>query len=179
MKKILILALAVVMAGTMAACGMGDVGGASSGGGASSSSSSQAASSQAASQPSQDSYSDSLDGMEKYLSASQMISGNPSEMKADFIGAVKGVKYSFGLNGSNNISVELYEFNPSSLNDAGKTVINDVKSKGNFTIMNQKVDAVLSDNGKYLMIYKDTVSNNDQNKKHRQDTESLFRSFKK
>lgn len=173
MKKILILALAVVMAGTMAACGMGDVGGASS------AAASQAASSQAAvSKPDAGSFDDNLSGLEKYLTANSVLSGDPTEMKADFIGAASGAKYQFGYNGNNNVTVELYEFNPGSLNDTAKAVQDEVKSKGTFTIMSQHVPAVLSDSGKYLMIYRDT-STGDQNKARSEEVAKLVKEFKK
>ncbi len=172
MKKIVILALALVMAGTMAACGVGDVGSASS-------SASQVVSSQApVSKPSADSYDNNLDGLQKYLIANSVLSGSPVGMEAAFIGAQKGVKYQFEYNGKNNVTVELYEFNPDSLSDLAKTVQNDVKSSGNFTIMGKQVAAVLSDNGKYLMIYKDTVTA-DQNKARSEEVTNLFKEFKK
>lgn len=173
MKKILILALAVVMAGTMAACGMGDVGGASSG------SASQAASSQAAvSKPSADSFDDNLAGLEKYLAANTVLSGNPTDMEAAFIGAQKGAKYQFDYNGKSNVTVELYEFNTAGLSEQAKKVQDEVKSKGTFTIMNQQVAAELSDSGKYLMIYKDTVTS-DQNKARHEEVTKLVKEFKK
>lgn len=114
--------MAVMMAGTMAACGMGDVGGASS------AAASQAVSSQApVSKPSADSFDNSLTGLGKYLAANSVLSGDPTEMKAEFIGAAKGVKYQFAYNGKDNVTVELYEFNPDNLSDTAKTVQADVK----------------------------------------------------
>ncbi len=177
MKKIFILALTIVMAGTMAACGAGDVGRTSSASTSSQAASSSAVSSQA---PSADasSYDDSLDGLEKYLTVSGLISGNPSDMQASFIGAEKGARYQFGLNGKDNVSVELYEFNTNSLNSDAQKVLNDVKANGSFTIMNKKVDAIISDSGKYIMIYKDTVTN-DENKQRQEKTIKLFKEFKK
>jgi hypothetical protein len=172
MKKILILALAVIMAGTMAACGMGDVGGATS------ESSSKTASSQVASKPSSDSYDDSLAGLEKYLAANTAISGNPTEMKADFIGAKSGAKYQTSFNGNNNVTIELYEFDTTSINPTAKEVLDSVKKSGAYSIMDQKVSAVLSDSGKYLMTYKDTGTS-DQNKAHQKDVTALFQDFKK
>lgn len=171
MKKILILALAVVMAGTMAACGMGDVGGGSSG------TSSKTASSQVASKPSSDSYDDNLAGLEKYLAANSAITGNPTEMKADFIGAKSGAKYQTSFNGNNNVTIELYEFDTASVSATAKTVLDSVKKSGTYTIMDQMVPAVLSNSGKYLMIYKDTGSS-DQNKAHQKDVTALFQGFK-
>ncbi len=171
MKKFLILALAVVMAGSLAACGMGDVGGAQS----APSASSQAAVSSAVGS---DNVEDSLAGLEKYLSSNSVISGTPTEMKADFIGAKKGAKYQFGFNGKDNVTVELYEFDTGSLSSKASTVLDEVKAKNQFTIMNQTVPAVISDSGKYIMIYKDT-SGSDENKQHQEDVIKLFKAFKK
>lgn len=179
MKKILTVLLAVSLAAAMTACGAGNVGGSSSAS-ASSGAASQAPSSQAVSSaPSASSYDNTLDGLEKYLTANSVVSGSPTAMQAAFIGAKSGAKYQFGLNGNNNVTVELYEFDPSSLNDTAKTVQADVKSKGSFTIMSQQVNAVLSDSGRFLVIYKDTVTNNDQNKARQQQTEKLVKEFQK
>ena len=164
--------LAVVMAGTVAACGMGDVGSTSTG------SASQAVSSQAApSKPSSDSYDDSLAGLEKYLAANTVITGNPTEMQSDFIGAKSGAKYQTSFNGKDNVTVELYEFDTNSLSDTAKTVMASVKKDGTYTIMGKQVSAVLSNSGKYLMIYKDTATA-DQNKAHQTDVTKLFQEFK-
>jgi hypothetical protein len=173
MKKIIVLALAIVMAGTMAACGMGDVGGPTS-----SAASQSVSSAPAAPKIDQKDMEDNLAGLQKYLAANSAVSGEPTAMKSDFIGAKSGVKYQFGFNGNNNVTMELYEFDTANLNEQAKTAISDVKAKGTFTIMSQSVAAVVSDNGKYLMIYKDTASS-DENKAHHADVTKLFKEFKK
>ena len=171
MKKSLIVALAVIMAGTMTACGMGDVGGASS------TATSQAASSAVVSQISADAMDDNLAGLEKYLAANSFISGQPVQMQPEFIGAKSGAKYQFGFDGNNNVTVELYEYDTANLNDTAKSMISEVKSKGKYSIMGQEVAAVLSDSGKYLMIYKDSAAA-DKNKAHQQEVTKLFQGFK-
>lgn len=175
MKKIMTALLAVAIAGTMAACGVGDVGGSSSAG-----SSSKAASSQVVSSaPSASAFDNSLTGLEKYLAANSVISGDPTAMQAEFIGAKSGAKYQFGYNGNNNITVELYEFDTGSLSSTAQTVLDEVKAKGTFTIMEQKISAVISDSGKFLMIYKDTVTDKDENKTRQQQVTKLFKEFQK
>jgi len=173
-KKLTVLTLALIMVGTMAACGMGDVGGTPAPSGSSTSSQ---ASSEASPQVDESNYEDSVDGLAKYLAAKSLISGTPSTMRADFIGAEKGVRYQFGLNGKDNVTVELYQF-PSTLNETAQKVLDAVKSKGSFTIMDQQVSAVLSDSGKYMLIYKDTTTNNDQNKKRQEDVTNAVKAFK-
>ncbi len=99
-------------------------------------------------------------------------------MKADFIGAANGAKFQFGYNGNNNVTVELYEFNPDNLNETAKAVQDEVKNKGTFTIMSQQVPAVLSDSGKFLMIYKDSTTS-DENKARAEEVKKLVQEFKK
>lgn len=169
MKKLIILALAIVMAGTVTACGMGDVGGPNSSGSAQSAAS-QAVSSAVGSQDMED----NLAGLQKYLAANSVVSGDPAPMKADFIGAKSGVKYHI----SNSLSIELYEFDPSGLNSEANRVLSDTKSKGSFTVMGTTVPAVVSDSGKYLMIYRETASN-DESKTHESNAIKLFKEFKK
>nr|WP_319489566.1 hypothetical protein [uncultured Caproiciproducens sp.] len=171
MKKILILALAVVMAGSLAACGMGDVGGATS-------SASNASSQTVSSAVGSDNMEDNLAGLEKYLAANSAISGTSTVMKADFIGAKSGAKYVFAYNGKNNVTVELYEFDTENLSSQATSILNEVKAKNQFNLMNQDVPAVVSDSGKYIMIYKDTATS-DENKKHQEEVTNLFKAFKK
>ena len=53
-----------------------------------------------------------------------------------------------------------------------------VKANGTFPVIGQEVtDAYLSDSGKYLMIYKDTQTN-EQNELHKQEIVEQFQGFK-
>ncbi|WP_411675776.1 hypothetical protein [Caproicibacter sp.] len=172
MKKIWILAAAAAFMMTATACGAGDVGGASSG-----ASSSQASSSSSGPTVAQSSVEDSLKGLEKYLTGNGVLSGDAAEMRSDVIGAKAGGRYQFSYNGKNNVTVELYEFDPNSVNGTAKQVLDSVKSSGQFTLMGQKITAVLSDSGKYLMIYQDTVTK-DENKAYADKVTKLFKEFK-
>ena len=106
------------------------------------------------------------------------VGGDPVDMAADFIGAVAGVQYRFSYEGSNNVTVELYEYDLDNLNDEAQAVLDSVKANGTFTVIGQEVtDAYLSDSGKYLMIYKDTQTN-EQNELHKQEIVEQFQGFK-
>ena len=51
------------------------------------------------------------------------VTGTPDAMRADFIGAKSGVRYKYGYNGGKeNVTLELYEFDLSGLNDTAKKV---------------------------------------------------------
>lgn len=167
MRKYVIVLAVVVLAGLFTACGV-NVGGASS----------APVSSAVSSQISQDSVEDNLSGLQKYLVGAAEFSGDASKMGANIIGAKSGVKYVFGHNGKNNVTAELYEFDTANLNDTAKKVISEVKDKGSFTIMDQQINAVLSDSGKYLLIYKNN-STDDENKKYDKNVAEMFKAFKK
>lgn len=172
MKKYWILSLAVGMAVLFSGCGVGNVGGLP--GGASSQ-----ASSAVSSQVNEESFDDSLPGLEKYLTAAAQLSGTPTAMQADVIGAKKGDRYVYGNNGGkNNMTVELYEYDPSSLNATAQKTIAEAKNSGTLTILGQKVNAVVSDSGKYLMIYRNTATG-DADKAYDKTLVQLFSGFKK
>ena len=102
----------------------------------------------------------------------------PLVLRWFFIGAVAGVQYRFSYEGSNNVTVELYEYDLDNLNDEAQAVLDSVKANGTFTVIGQEVtDAYLSDSGKYLMIYKDTQTN-EQNELHKQEIVEQFQGFK-
>lgn len=175
MKKIWILCAALAVGLLFSACGVGDVGGPVPG-----SSSSQSASSQAAvssSAVSADSVSDDLSGLQKYLASNAGFSGTPENMQAEVIGAKSGVRYVFGHDGKNNVSAELYEYDPANLGDTAQKILSDVKSGGKFTLMGQQVGASVSDSGKYLMIYKNSATD-ENNKTYDAKVLDLFRKFK-
>ena len=70
--------------------------------------------------------------------------------------------------------MELYEYNTASLNDTAKEVLEAVKKDGKFDMMGTMVDAVISDSGKYLMIYKDSATGD----LHDARTEAVMKDFK-
>ncbi|MCI1965566.1 MAG: hypothetical protein LKJ17_05470 [Oscillospiraceae bacterium] len=173
MKKIWILAAAAVLLMSVTACGAGDVGGSSS----KAEDSSSAVSSSSAPTVSQSSVEDNLGGLQKYLAGNGVLSGDATKMRADVIGAKSGVRYQFSYNGKNNVTVEFYEYDLNSLNDAAQKVQSSVKANGTFTLLDKTISASLSDSGKYLMIYKDTVDQ-ETNKAYAEKVAKLFQEFK-
>jgi outer membrane lipoprotein SlyB len=177
MKKIWMISIAALLAVSLSGCGVGDVGGPESS--AAPNTNSQTASSAILSDKvKESSVEDNLAGLQKYLVGDASVPGTPETMRADFIGAKSGVRYKYGYNGKDNVTLELYEFASSNLNSTAKKVLSEVKDSGQFTLMDQKVDAVLSDSGKYLMILKDT-SSDDVNVSYVKQVKNLFRGFKK
>lgn len=123
-------------------------------------------------------FTDNLEGLQEYMMAKEYISGTPVDMEASFIGAKDGVKYTCSYEGSNNITVELYEYDTSALDDTAKEVIDSVKKNGTFELMGMTAEATLSDNGKYLMVYKDSASGEVHDARTKQVKED-FAAFKK
>lgn len=76
-------------------------------------------------------------------------------MRADIIGAKAGYKFQVSYEGS-NFTVELYEYDPGSLNDVAKAALKQAESQGSITVAGTDIPgAFVSDNGKYLMLYTD------------------------
>jgi hypothetical protein len=115
-------------------------------------------------------YKDTLSGLCEYLAAAGIVSGESEAMEAEMIGAESGVKYK-----TETATVELYEYDLKNLNEIAQDVISSVKENGSFTLMEYKADAVMSQNGKYPMVYKST-KDSDPNAQVAKD---LFANFKK
>lgn len=175
MKKLWLLTAAAVLAVSLTACGTGNL--------SADGTSSQAASSQASSQASsaasvgEGSVSDDLAGLQKYLVSNASVSGTAETMRADIIGAKAGVRYKYGYNGRDNVTLELYEYDAANRNATAKKVLESVKSTGSFTLLGSKVNATLSQNGRYLLILNDTASDS-ENLAYADRVKKLVTSFK-
>lgn len=173
MKKIIsALLMASVIAISAAGCGYNDALEQASKANQQTTSASQSASEQT-SKEAEKVYKDSFDGLCSYMQDKGYYTDKAvkTEMDASFIGAKKGVKYSI----SNNLAIELYEYDTTKLNDTAKEIVKEVKDSNSFTIIEgYPVNAAyLSDNGKYLMIYNDTKI--DKNKPDKNSNEYKVR----
>lgn len=173
MKKIIsALLMASVIAISAAGCGYNDALEQASKANQQTTSASQSASEQT-SKEAEKVYKDSFDGLCSYMQDKGYYTDKAvkTEMDASFIGAKQGVKYSI----SNNLAIELYEYDTAKLNDTAKEIVKEVKDSNSFTIIEgYPVNAAyLSDNGKYLMIYNDTKI--DKNKPDKNSNEYKVR----
>lgn len=119
---------------------------------------------------------DNLDGLSKYLKGNYAVTGEKVTMSFDVIGAVNGYKYAFTYN-TKNVLVEIYEFDLDNPNEEGKACLGSVKEKGTFTVLEKEVSAVISDNGKYIMIYTDNEAD-EKNVTQKERVLDLFKGFK-
>lgn len=94
------------------------------------------------------------------------------------IGAVEGVRYSFSYNNS-SVNVELYRYDDKKSTDVSKDVIKEVKENGYFTYENSdsKVEATLSGDEKFLLIYQD-ASTEKKNVNKKNNAEKFFAEYK-
>lgn len=173
MKKIIsALLMASVIAISAAGCGYNDALEQASKANQQTTSASQSASEQT-SKEAEKVYKDSFDGLCSYMQDKGYYTDKAvkTEMDASFIGAKQGIKYSI----SNNLAIELYEYDTTKLNDTAKEIVKEVKESNSFTIIEgYPVNAAyLSDNGKYLMIYNDTKI--DKNKPDKNSNEYKVR----
>lgn len=122
---------------------------------------------------------DNLKGLCEYLDAKGYLSDSSTEMKASMIGAKSGIRYTVSLNGTDNIKIELYEFDLANLSEEATSVIESVKKDGTFTIVGLKAEgAMMSENGKYMMVYTDSVEN-EENTQREKEVKEAFAEFKK
>ena len=139
-------------------------------------------------------YKDSLAGLADYLADKGYIEkkkdketqkeviddSKVTKMDAKLIGAKEGNKYLVGK----NIYIEIYAYDTANLDNTAKDVISSVKTDGKFEILDlPAVEAFLSDNGKYLMVYTDITIKKDnpdttaQNYVIRQECVEDFKAF--
>ena len=177
-RRLAALAAAALLLVSLSACAVNMPGEESSSG--SESTSSTASESESSSQAPVDvgDYDDTLEGLAEYMKAKGYIEGDPSDMDASFIGAEKGVKYTGSYEGTNNITVELYEYDTANLHDTANAIIDSVKESGQFILMGMTTNATLSDSGKYLMVYTDTVTGEEHDARTAEVKEE-FVNFKK
>jgi len=119
---------------------------------------------------------DNLDGLSEYLKGNFAVAGEKETMSFDVIGAVNGYKYAFTYN-SKNVQVEIYEFDLDNPNAEGKACLESVKANGTFTVLEKEVSAVISDSGKYIMIYTDN-DGDEKNVAQKERVQELFKDFK-
>ena len=168
MRKYMTIVLTLCLLFTFAACGAGDWQNPSAG-----EENSQASSVEV----SEDDYEDTLDGLCAYLTANGIISGEATEMKAEMIGAQAGKMYAHTYDGG-QASVELYSYDPANLDEIATGILDSVKTNGKFSLLGTESEAVLSDSGKYLMIYK-SVKDKEEDIAQKERALKYFCGFKK
>lgn len=123
-------------------------------------------------------FKDDLSGLESYFEKLAYLPKiEPTKMTYATIGAVDGDRYRFKFNNS-TVTIELYEYDMKNLNDDAKRVIKSIKKDGSFDMYGTSVEAMLSDSGKYLMIYSDQ-SGDELNTTRKEAVVNVFKAFKK
>lgn len=128
-------------------------------------------------------YEDTFQDLCRYMTDMTYVSGEPTDMTAELIGAEEGKKYSFNYGGG-TVTAEFYVFDTENLSETAQKTIDDVEKTGKFKIGNlPETEAILSDNGKYLMVYRDTAYDaanpENQNTTRQNEVISEFKSFGK
>ena len=170
MKRFLLAVVALGLVLALAGCGAGNVGGDAS-------STADTSSAEAESRLTEDEAEDSLDGLIKYLASNGLMEeSNEKKMEAGFIGAKAGKRYSYKV-GNSDVAIELYEYDLNALNDTARDYIAQAKD-GKLTVLDREVTGVvMSDSGKYLMIYTDG-STEEENVKRTEELKAAFQAFK-
>ncbi len=120
-------------------------------------------------------FKDDIAGLCEYLEKSYAVYGDKVQMSYDVIDAKDGYRYLFRYNKA-TVQVEVYEYDLENLSESAKTILENAKNDGKITIVDKEVEAVLSDNGKYLMIYQDSNAE-ESNKEQKERVIGLFKAF--
>ncbi len=169
LKKVMAIALSIISMVGLASCGAGDVGRE----GYNPSSTTETESKY---EKPVEEYDQTFDGMLECMKDRGYIQGVPMTMSADLIGATRGYRYKYTFEKS-NITVEFYEYDLNNLSDRANEVINQVKNDKTFSMNDDTVSAVLSNNCSCLMIY--NYSKDDEaNQQRLTDVENLLKEFK-
>ena len=120
-------------------------------------------------------FEDTIDGLCDYLSANKAVTGDPTEMAYETIGATGGYRFRFIL-GKSTVQVEVYSFDLDNLGDQAQAVLDSVREKGSFTMLDNEVPAGLNNDGKYLLIYTD-AGTDAVNTAQKERVTGLFTSF--
>ncbi len=171
MKRIILVVAVLTLVLALVGCGAGNVGGDVS-------STGDTSSAETESKLTEEEAEDSLDGLIAYLvSNGLMEKTNEKKMEAGFIGAKAGMRYSYRV-GNSDVAIELYEYDLNALDDTARDYIAQVEKDGKLTILDREVTgAVMSDSGKYLMVYTDG-STEEENVKRTEDLKAAFQAFK-
>ena len=169
LKKVMAIALSIITMLGFASCGAGDVG-------REGYNPSSTVEEESSYQKPVDAYAQTFDGMLECMQDRGYIQGTPITMSADLIGATRGYRYKYTFEKS-NITVEFYEYDLNNLSERASEVINQVKTNKTFSMNNNEVSAILSNNCSCLMIY--NYSKNDEaNRQRLADVENLLKEFK-
>lgn len=146
LKKILALLLCFVLVLSLTACGTGTVSTVSSTG--------TLVVTEGKVDPSAADYANDIDGLVSYMKDCEVITGEATDMSADFIGAVKGKQFCFTY-GDATITVEFYEYDLDNINtnEKAKSCLESVKTAGKLDILGKTIEARANAAGKFVMIY--------------------------
>lgn len=142
-KKILAIVLALTLALSLTACGGGSTSTVSSKG--------TLTVTEGKADPVASDFANDIDGLVSYLKECELITGDATDMSADFIGAAKGKQFCFTyVDGT--VTVELYEYDLENLSDKAKSYLESAKTAKTLDILGKAVPAEINAEGKFIMI---------------------------
>ncbi|MBQ1546571.1 MAG: hypothetical protein IIZ59_03460 [Clostridia bacterium] len=128
-----------------------------------------------------DEYEKNLEGFIQYMSDNDFISGEGTELTSAAIGASSGRRFTVSTPVSRH-TIELYEYTDQTSDIAKKTIAN-AKKDGSFHLfestenVTQYTTAVVTDDGRFLMLYTDS-SEGDGKNEQRQAAVEAVKNFK-
>ena len=144
LKKILALLLCFVLVLSLTACGTGTVSTVSSTG--------TLVVTEGKVDPNAADYANDIDGLVSYMKDCEVITGEATDMSADFIGAAKGKQFCFTY-GDATITAEFYEYDLDNMSEKATSYLEGVKTAQKLDILGKTIEARANAAGKFVMIY--------------------------
>ena len=133
LKKILALLLCFVLVLSLTACGTGTVSTVSSTG--------TLVVTEGKVDPSAADYANDIDGLVSYMKDCEVITGEATDMSADFIGAVKGKQFCFTY-GDATITAEFYEYDLDNMSEKATSCLEGVKTAQKLVILGKTIEEI-------------------------------------
>lgn len=116
-----------------------------------------------------------IEGLCEYLAANYSVVGEKVQTSYDVINAKDGYRYYFKYNKS-VVQLEVYEFDLENMDKETEDNLKLVKETGKLKVVEAEVDAVINDEGNFVMLYID-ASKDQTNIDQKERTVELFKKF--
>ena len=106
-----------------------------------------------------------------------VTAGERVQMEYGVIGAKNGYKYVYTY-GNATVQLEVYEYDLENLSETAQTILESVETQGSFELLEKQIPAMLSGDGRFMLIYTDNrIEKDEENKVHKEHVVECFKAF--
>lgn len=117
-----------------------------------------------------------LEGMAVKLQKDECISDSAVKTDAEVIGAKVGYRFTDAKNA--DVSIEIYEFDKQNLSEKANETVNSIEKDGKFNVLGREINAKMSTNGKYAIVYTDAkLDSGEENEERQERKDAVLKTF--